>query len=197
MFRLTPTLPLAAALALAATPATAQEQEHDHAMPMGHAHQRAFSQGPVHGLTIGAPQLDLNGGYYFRPARELEPFDAKEGFFRLHAQAALGTPYLALASDLLFLPGVGATPTFSAVVQAQPLSPTSRLYAAGGIGVITGRGGFSDQLRGWVQAVVAVRTPVHEITPFVQVGRALRDGEQAEWLFGIAHPIAPYRFHLP
>jgi hypothetical protein len=31
----------------------------------------------------------------------------------------------------------------------------------------------------------------------VQVGKALSDGNQVELLFGIAHPLAPYKLHLP
>lgn len=184
--------PFAVALVLAGPLAA---QQHDHSM--AHRHQYAFGQGAVRGLTIGAPQLDLNGGYYFRSARAGDADDIREGFIRLHGQAALGTPYLTVASDLLFLPGRGASPTWSVVGQVQPFAPTSRLYASAGFGAITGRSGLSDRLRGWLQGVIAVRTPVHEVTPFVQVGRALRDGEKTEWLFGVAHPIAPYRFHLP
>jgi hypothetical protein len=45
--------------------------------------------------------------------------------------------------------------------------------------------------------VAAFRTPVHELTPFVQIGKALVDGAKAELLIGIAHPLAPYLLHLP
>jgi hypothetical protein len=126
-----------------------------------------------------------------------DPDDTREAFLRLHVQTAPGIPGLELSSDLLFVPSRGATPAWSAVAQIAPLALGSPLYVSGGFGVITGRHGTRDRLRGWMQAVAAFRTPIHEIAPFVQIGRATRRGAKAEFLLGVAHPLAPYRFHLP
>ena len=89
--------------------------------------------------------------------------------------------------------GVGATPTFSTVVQLQPLRPDAPIFLAGGLGVITGHGGGRDRMTALVQGVAAFRLAAHEIAPFVQASKAFRAGERAELLFGIAHPLAPYR----
>jgi len=156
-------------------------------------HQVAFSEGPRPGWTIGAPHLDVNGGVFYV---DRGTDHTSEAFIRLHAQAALGIPGVGLASDLQWIPKVGATPIWSAVGQVTPLPRDSRLFLSGGVGVVTGHSS-SDRLRGWVQGVLAVRTPVHELAPFVQVGRAFGSGQKAEFLFGLAHPLAPYRFHLP
>jgi hypothetical protein len=83
------------------------------------------------------------------------------------------------------------------VLEVAPIHPESRFYVAGGIGLISGRNQNGDKLSGWLQGTVAYRTPIHELTPFVQIGKALSDGNQAELLFGIAHPLAPYLLHLP
>lgn len=96
----------------------------------------------------------------------------------------------------MFLPGVGATPIFSTVLQFQPVRPRSRLFLAAGLGVTTGHGGSADRLTGLVQGVAAVRLPVHEIGLFVQLSRAVRRGERSELLVGLAHPIAPYRHRV-
>lgn len=163
---------------------------------MGHdqPHQTAFSQGPRAGWTLARPHLDLNGGLFYV---NRDPDDTREAFVRLHAQTAPGIPGLELASDLAFLPSQGATPTWSAVAQIAPLRSSSPLYLSGGFGVITGRHRTRDRLKGWMQAVIAIRTPIHEVAPFVQIGRATGSGYRAEFLFGVAHPLAPYRFHLP
>ncbi|HKV71633.1 MAG TPA: hypothetical protein VJN62_10315, partial [Gemmatimonadales bacterium] len=72
----------------------------------------------------------------------------------------------------------------------------SSFYVSVGAGLITGHVG--DRFAGWAQAVVAYRTPIHELTPFIQAGRALTSQVQrSEFLFGIAHPLAPYRLHFP
>ena len=159
-----------------------------------HPHQTAFSQGPRTGWTIGAPHLDLNGGLYFV---DRDPESTREGFLRLHAQAAVGIPGLGIASDLQWIPRFGATPTWSAVAQITPLKANSIIYLSGGAGVVTGHSTRGDRLKGWFQGVLAIRTPIHELAPFVQVGRATGSGQKAEFLFGVAHPLAPYRFHLP
>jgi hypothetical protein len=184
----------ALALTLAAGPLAAQHDDSGDYEGDSHPHQTAFSEGPRTGWTIGAPHLDINGGLFFV---DRDPESSKEGFVRLHGQAALGIPALELASDLTFIPRFGATPTWSAVGQIAPFKANSVVYLSGGAGVITGHSSSGDKLKGWFQAVLAIRTPLHEIAPFVQVGRATGSGQKAEFLFGIAHPLAPYRFHLP
>lgn len=181
---------------LLSSPVLAQEAQAGHDMDgdYSHPHQTAFSEGPRTGWTVGAPHLDINGGLFFV---DRDPENIKEAFLRLHAQMAPGIPGLELASDLTFIPSFGATPTWSAVGQIAPLPASSRLYISAGAGVITGHSDKGDRLRGWFQGVVAIRTPLHEIAPFVQIGRATGSGQKAEFLFGIAHPLAPYRFHLP
>lgn len=87
-----------------------------------HLHQTAFSEGPRTGWTIGAPHLDINGGLSFV---DRDPESTKEGFLRLHAQAALGIPGLEIASDLQWIPKFGATPTWSAAGQLAPLKANS------------------------------------------------------------------------
>jgi hypothetical protein len=73
----------------------------------------------------------------------------------------------------------------------------SPFYVAAGIGLITGHDFGVDKLVGWAQGTMAARTPIHELTPFVQVGRALVSGNRTEFLIGIAHPLAPYKLHFP
>lgn len=157
------------------------------------SHGRAFSTGPREGWTFSSPRLDIAGGLYQEPGYTPR---ISEGFFRLHAQAAAGPKLLELAVDLLWLPAIGATPTFSGVLQLAPLPESARVYLAAGGGLISGRAA-TDRLSGWLQAELAIRTPIHELTPFVSVGRALVTGAEVELLFGIAHPLAPYLFHLP
>jgi len=181
-------------LALSAPRLAAQQDHPSDYHKEEHPHQTAFSEGPRTGWTIGAPHLDINGGLYYVSRN---PSDTREAFVRLHAQAALGIPAVELASDLQWVPSFGATPTWSAVGQIAPIRSSSRVYLSGGVGVITGHSSKGDRLKGWMQGVVAVRTPLHEIAPFVQVGRAFGSRQKAEFLLGVAHPLAPYRFHLP
>lgn len=157
-------------------------------------HRPTFSQGAARGWTFGPPHLDLNAGLLLRDGGTGPAL--REGFLRFHAQFALGSNHLVSASDLLVLPGVGATPIFSSVFQFQPLRPHSWLFLGAGLGVTTGHGGSTDRLSGLLQGVAAFRLPVHEIALFVQASKALRRGQEGELLLGIAHPIAPYRHHL-
>jgi hypothetical protein len=75
-----------------------------------------------------------------------------------------------VASALKWIPSVGATPTFSAVGQIAPIKASPRVYLSGGLGVITGHSTNGDRLKGRMQGVLAVRAPLHEIAPFVQLG---------------------------
>lgn len=177
--------------ALAVPAARAQHEAEADSGPKPHG--RTFSTGPREGWTISSPHLDIAGGLYQEPGHTPK---ISEGFFRLHAQAAAGPKLLELAVDLLWLPAVGATPTFTGVLQLAPLPESSRIYLAAGGGWITGRAA-TDRLSGWLQAELAIRTPIHELTPFISVGRALVNGAEVELQFGIAHPLAPYLFHLP
>lgn len=180
------------AVALASSLAAQHDADPDSAP---RPHGTTFSQGPRDNWTFAAPHLDIDGGVH-RVSRTTG--DVSEGFFRVHVQTAPGIPLLEISCDLLWLPKVGATPTWSAVLQVAPISEASRLYLSAGIGGISGRDARGrDRLSGWVQAVVAVRTPIHELTPFVQVGQPMFASAKPEFLIGIAHPLAPYLLHLP
>ena len=193
MNRLASIIAIAALAAFA--PATALAQHEGEAEGDGHrAHGTTFSTGTRAGWTLSTPHLDINGGLFHV---NTSPRATQEAFFRLHAQTALGIHYLQLSSDLLWIPQFGATPVWSGVLELAPIQQESRVYAAGGIGLMSGRNQNGDKLSGWLQATVAYRTPIHELTPFVQVGKALSDGNEVELLFGIAHPLAPYKLHLP
>lgn len=157
-------------------------------------HGRTFSTGTRTGWTFSTPHLDINGGLYYV---HTAPANVSEGFFRLHLQTALGIHTVQLSSDLLWIPAFGATPVWSGALDLAPIPQESPLYVAAGVGLISGRDSSSDRLAGWVHATVAIRTPIHELTPFVEIGKALSAGNKAEFLFGVAHPLAPYKLHLP
>lgn len=171
--------------------ALAQHSEEPDSGPKSHG--RTFSTGPREGWTFSSPHVDIGGGVYMEPGHDPK---VSEGFFRVHLQIAAGPKLVELAADLLWLPALGATPTFSAALQLAPLSEESPVYFAAGIGLITGRAP-TDRFAGWLQAELAVRTPIHELTPFLSVGRALVDGAELELQIGIAHPLAPYLLHFP
>jgi hypothetical protein len=173
------------------SPAAAQHSEDPDSQPRPHG--TTFSQGPRTDWTFAPPHLDIDGGWF---SRKTSP-EVSEAFFRVHFQTAPGIKYLEISSDLLWLPALGATPTWSVVLQVAPISEESRFYLSAGFGGITGRDPSGDRLAAWVQAVAAVRTPIHELTPFVQFGRPLVSGARPELLVGIAHPLAPYLLHLP
>ena len=163
-------------------------------------HGRAFSTGTREGWTFSTPHLDINGGLY--RVEGVTPLNGVTktgswGFFRLHLQTALGIHVVQVSSDLFWVPSLGATPAWSGTLELAPIHQESPLYVAGGIGLITGHVIGADRLAGWVQGTVAVRTPIHELTPFVQVGRALSSEQPTELLIGIAHPLAPYKLHFP
>ena len=157
-------------------------------------HGRTFSTGTRTGWTFSTPHLDINGGLYYVHAT---PANVSEGFFRLHLQTALGIHTVQLSSDLLWIPAFGATPVWSGALELAPIHQESPFYAAAGVGLISGRDSSGDRLSGWVHGTVAIRTPIHELAPFVEIGKALSAGNKAELLFGVAHPLAPYKLHLP
>jgi hypothetical protein len=150
------------------------------------------------GCTLCAPAIDVNFGLYQRTGDVAE--DISELALRLHTQFGLGVRHVALAVDILWVPELTkvSPDNFTIVAQYEPISQASRAYANIGFGVIAGReqnageNGFSP----WATATLAYRGPIHDITPFVQVGRVMSgDDRKFEFLFGIAHPIAPYKMH--
>ncbi|MGH2626869.1 MAG: hypothetical protein ACRDHY_09495 [Anaerolineales bacterium] len=183
-----------AALVTVAPARAAAQHDHETEGEEPRSHGSTFSTGPRDGWTLSAPHLDVNGGLFYV---RTDPTETNEAFVRLHAQTALGIPYVQLSADVLWIPQFSATPTWSGVLELAPIQRASPFYLAGGIGLISGRYQGRDKLSGWVQGTAAYRSPIHELTPFVQVGKALTDGNEVEFLFGISHPLAPYTFHLP
>ena len=59
----------------------------------------------------------------------------------------------------------------------------------------TGHNPSGDRLNGWLEATAAWRSPLHDITPFVQIGHATGSGHEFELLIALAHPLSPY--HVP
>ena len=167
-------------------------------VPSGRAvaqHDTAADSGPAfHGRAFSTPHLDINGGVY---SVDTGTTHLTRAFFRLHLQTALGIHLVQVSSDLLWIPALGATPVWSGTLELAPIHQESPFYAAGGIGLVTGHDLGADRLVGWVQGTVAARTPIHELTPFVHVGKALVSGNRTEFLIGIAHPLAPYKLHFP
>lgn len=148
------------------------------------------------GCHLCAPAIDINAGLYRVQAT---PDDISKAFIRLHSQFGTGIRHLAFAADILWIPKLTqSSPTFSAIAQYEPISQQKRLYASAGIGMISGRDQAGNGFSPWAQGTVAYRSAIHDLTPFVQVGRVL-NGSDREWefLFGLAHPIAPYRMHVP
>jgi hypothetical protein len=170
--------------------ARAQHSEEADSGPKSHG--RTFSTGPREGWTFSSPHVDFAGGVHLTPDQD----NSSEGFFRLHMLTAAGPKLVELEVDLLWLPALGATPTLAAVLQLAPFSPDSRVYFSAGGGFVTNRAA-TDRLSGWLQAQMAFRTPIHELTPFISVGRALVDDAAVELQFGVAHPLAPYLLHFP
>ena len=172
-------------LAVGATPVALAQHNED--PDSAKSHGRTFSTGPREGWTFSSPHIDIGGGVYMEPG-------VSEGFFRVHVQVAAGPKLLELTTDLLWLPAFSARPTLSAVLQVAPLPEHSPFYVAAGGGLITGS---TNRFAGWLQAELAVRTPIHELTPFLSVGRQLVAGAEVELQIGIAHPLAPYLLHFP
>jgi hypothetical protein len=191
-----------AVLAFAFLPGKASAQSHD----TGDDGVSTFGEDFPHGVTfwtrrepegcwLCAPAVDFNVGLYKVKAT---PDDISETFLRVHTQWGLGIRHLAMSVDAQWIPHLTqATPSISFVAQYEPISQTKRPYASAGIGMVSGhaqngKNGFTP----WGQVVLAYRSPIHDLAPFVQVGRALSgDNRESEFLFGIAHPIAPYRMH--
>ena len=183
-----------ATVLLAAAPATARAQ--GEMAPMSHPHAAPFTVGGTDDWTLGVPHVDVNGGLYSVAAKD-NMAKVQEGFVSARLQTGLGTEHVQLSVNALFVPKLGGSPELSTVVQYVPTSNEGRGFFSVGAGAISGRWGSDNRVEPWVQATAAFRTPIHEITPFVQVGAPLVSGGRTELLIGIAHPLAPYRFHLP
>lgn len=177
--------------ALSAPVALAQHEEEGDTTKKPHG--RTFSIGSREGWTFSVPHIDFAGGVHVQP--DVDPVST-EGFFRLHMLTGAGPKLVELEVDLVWLPALGATPTLAAVLQLAPFSQESPVYFSAGGGFITNRAA-TDRLSGLLQAQVAFRTPIHELTPFITVARPLVDGAALELQFGIAHPLAPYLLHFP
>lgn len=159
-------------------------------------HGRAFSPGNGAGWTFGYPTIDINAGLFDTEGASGGP-GVHKFFLRVHGGMNTGIPHFALSLDANWLPSIGATPVVSFVGQIDPLDRESPFYVSVGAGLITGHVATGDKFAGWAQAVVAYRTHIHELAPFIQAGHALNSGQQFEFLFGVAHPLAPYLFHVP
>jgi len=180
-------------LAAAAFPARAGAQDTD--PNAGHpSHGETFHPGSGSGWTLGYPSVDLNGGLWL--TKNAADSSIHRFFLRAHLGMNTGIPHVTLSSDLTWIPSAGATPFITIVGQIDPLDRASPLYLSVGAGVVTGHA-TTDKFVGWAQAVLVYRTSLHELAPFVQVGRALNAGRKLELLIGLAHPLAPYKFHVP
>lgn len=182
--------------AVTAVPVRAQMPNESAGYAMeGQDHVRAFTNGDPSGWTLGAPHLDVAGGLYHVDRADGATLDDNAAFVRAHLQLAIGAPFIQVSSDIQFVPKfTKAEPTVSAVFQVAPVAQSSALYLSGGIGAITGHTA-SGALAGWIQAQAAIRTPLHAVTLFGQVGRALNDGARTELLIGLQHPLSPYKLH--
>lgn len=182
--------------ALVVTPALRASAQHGDDAGAQLPHGKAFFPGNGAGWTFGYPTLDVNAGLFDTDGAgggtSIHKF-----FLRAHAGMNTGLPHVAMSLDANWLPGVGATPVISFVAQIDPLDRESPFYVSVGGGLITGHVTTGDKFAGWAQAVIAYRTPIHELAPFIQAGRALNAGQKFEFLFGVAHPLAPYRLHIP
>lgn len=187
---------LLALMALTTQPLTRAAAQHDSTSEAEEHvfHGRTFFPGKGAGWTFGYPSLDVNAGLHSTLSGDMLRGQA---FIRAHVAMNTGIPHLAVSTDVNWIPATGATPLVSFVGQIDPLSRESDFYVSVGAGLITGHS-FNDRFAGWAQAVIAYRTPIHELTPFIQAGHAFNGQVQKfEFLFGIAHPIAPYLLHVP
>lgn len=193
---------LLACLALILLGAGRVAAQDNHGMDEDHpwwGHGVAFwSQRDPDGCLICEPSIDLNGGYFM--TKDSAGGSQNWGFFRLHTQMGLAVRHVSLAGNLLWLPGAtGGTPRFSILAQYEPFSQLSRVYLSGGAGLInespfTSNG--TSRMQGWVQATLAYRSMIHDITPYVEVGTIVAgNNRKPEILLGVAHPIAPYKMH--
>lgn len=143
------------------------------------------------GCWVCDPAIDIQAAYL---RTDLPGEDESDFAIALHGQSGLGIRRLQLASNLEWIPKRGATPDFDLTLQVAPISQLSRFYLSVGAGVITGRDNQGrDRLTGWAEATVALRSWVHDIAPYVRVGRPLQDGGRLELRLGLAHPLFPYR----
>src|SRR5215469_2526678 len=190
------TLTRAVALACAvliALPLTRVQAQSDSMDAQEPVHGKAFFPGNGAGWTVGYPSVDVDVGRYTAVHNFFTPLNYL--FLRVHTAMNTGIPHFGLSADMNWLPSVSANPSVSFLGQIDPLSRESNFYLSGGAGLITAHNG--NAFAGWVQVVVAYRTRIHELAPFVQVGHALTTSQRVEFLVGVAHPLAPYLFHVP
>jgi hypothetical protein len=143
------------------------------------------------GCWLCAPAVDFNAGRW-----SMKDATAST-FLRVHTQWGLGIRHLAMSADALWIPHLThSTPRISFVAQVEPISQAKRLYVSAGLGMVSNGSTSGQGFGGWAQGVVAFRSPIHDLAPFIQAGRILSgSNRETEFLFGIAHPIAPYRMH--
>lgn len=148
------------------------------------------------GCHLCAPAIDINAGLLSMKAT---PDDISDAFIRLHSQFGTGIRHLAFSADVVWVPKLShSTPSFSAVAQYEPISQQKRVYAAAGLGIVSNGSTSGTGFGPWVQGVLGYRSKIHDLTPFAQAGRILSgSGREWQFLLGIAHPIAPYRMHMP
>lgn len=148
------------------------------------------------GCHLCAPAIDINAGLLKMKA---SPSDLSDAFIRLHSQFGTGIRHLAFSADVVWVPKVShSSPSFSAVAQYEPISQQKRVYAAAGLGIVSNGSTSGTGFGPWAQGVLAYRSKIHDLTPFAQAGRILSGtGREWQFLFGVAHPIAPYRMHMP
>jgi hypothetical protein len=163
---------------------------------MSHPARKSFDVGGTTDWTLGVPHIDLNGGL-LSIAKKGTMAEVSEAFVSLRWQTGLGTDKVQLAGNVLFVPEWGTASQSSVLLQWVPTRNDSRFYFSAGAGAVVGRMDGGTRGEPWAQGVLGVRTPIHDLAPFIQVGMPLVDGGRTELLFGVSHPLAPYRFHLP
>lgn len=190
------TVHICAAIAVVVAAGTARAQGAMEGMTgMAHPHTRPFTVGGTDDWTLGVPHVDLNGGVLTAPAKDAL-VKISEGYVSARLQMGLGSPNLQFAATTLFLPRVGTAAEFTGVIQFVPTDNDGPIFAAVGAGVMTGRSGGGTRAEPIGQATLGWRTPVHEITPFVQMNAPLSSGARVELQFGVSHPLAPWTFHI-
>jgi hypothetical protein len=158
--------------------------------------QGSFKVGATDGWTLGAPHLDLNGGLFYAAEKDGMK-KVQEGFVSVRYQIGLGTQHVQLAGNALFVPKLGGSSnSFTTLLQLVPTDQDDPIHFSIGAGMVAGRFGGDRRVDPWAEAVLALRTPIHVIAPFVQIGQGLRSGSRTEILIGASHPLAPYKFHL-
>ncbi len=183
---------VASGLALAARPATAQ-MHHDMAEP------------PRGSCDLCSPRVYLDGAALFRASATLPSATADKTTPLVRARLEIGSfvPRVGLFSQMEFTPSDGPTPALQLGLEVWALPSGRAFNASAGLGLSDYRQGIGEQtpgafvMRGWAQARVQYRSPVHELTLYAQSGVPFASGARARYQLGISHPLAPYKLHLP